>query len=181
MDSFLSWDRFAMDAEVCNIGNTDMILVLSWWMENGFSVNTQDRCLKNVISGQVIPCSARWIPEVLIIEEEPLEDGGIQLIIDTREWYFCYAEYIIVEQVAKLPKPKSWDQQIPLQNPTTKIPTGAIYKTKWKEDQGLHKSLQENIPTKKFPQSRSSTAVLILFVYKKDESLRLFVNHKALN
>ena len=77
--------KFAMDAEVLDIGNRDVILGLSWLTENGFSVDTQDRCLRNVNTGQVIPCSFRWIPEVLIVEKEPLEDGEILLIIDARE------------------------------------------------------------------------------------------------
>ena len=61
--------KFTMDAEVLDIGNRDVILGLSWLTENGFSVDTQDRCLRNVNTGQVIPCSVRWIPEVLIMQE----------------------------------------------------------------------------------------------------------------
>ena len=85
MDSSLVLGKFGMDAEVLDIGNRDVILRLSWLTENGFSVDPQDRCLRNVNTGQVIPCSVRWIPEVLIMEEEPLEDGGILLIIDASE------------------------------------------------------------------------------------------------
>ena len=48
-------------------------------------MDTQDRCLRNVNSGQVILCSSIWIPEVLIMEEEALEGDEIFLIIDTRE------------------------------------------------------------------------------------------------
>ena len=44
-------DKFAMDAEVLDIGNRDVILGLSWLTENGFSVDTQDRCLRNVNTG----------------------------------------------------------------------------------------------------------------------------------
>ena len=53
--------------------------------ENGFSVDTQYRCLRNINSGHVIACSVRWIPKVLIVEEEPLGDGKILLNIDTKE------------------------------------------------------------------------------------------------
>ena len=66
-----------MDAEVLDIGNRDVMLGLSWLTENRFSVDTQYRCLRNVNNGQVICCSVRWIPEGLIIEEKPLEDGKI--------------------------------------------------------------------------------------------------------
>ena len=85
MDSSSVLGKFAMDAEVLDIGNRDIILVLSRLTENGFLVDTQDRCLKNVNTGQVIPCFVRQIPELLIMEEEPLEDDEILRIIDTIE------------------------------------------------------------------------------------------------
>ena len=137
MDLSLVLCKFAMDAEVLDIGNRNVILGLSWLTETGFSVNTQDRCLRNVNAGQVIPCSVRWIPDVLIMEEEPLEDGEILLIIDASERYSHYAKCFSAVPAATLPEHKSWDHQIPLQDPTAKIPTGAIYKTTWKEDEAL--------------------------------------------
>ena len=44
MDLSSVMGKFAMDAEVIDIGNSDVILGLSWLTENGFSVDTQDRC-----------------------------------------------------------------------------------------------------------------------------------------
>ena len=106
-------------------------------MENIFSVDTQDRCLRNVISGQVIPCSVRWIPEVVIMEEQPLEDGKILLIIDVSERYSRYTEYFSAKLAARLSEHKFWDHQILLQHPNANIPTRAIYKTTWEEDEVL--------------------------------------------
>ena len=40
MDSSSDLSKFAMDAEVLDIGNRDVILGLSWLTENGFSVDT---------------------------------------------------------------------------------------------------------------------------------------------
>ena len=60
--------------------------------ENGFLVDIQDGCLRNINTSQVIPCSVRWIPEVLIMGEEPLEDGEMLLIMDAREGYSRYAQ-----------------------------------------------------------------------------------------
>ena len=71
------------------------------------------------------------------MEEEPLEDSEILLIIDASEGYFRYAECFSAQQAARLPEHKSWDHQIPLQDPNAKIPTGAIYKTTWEEDEAL--------------------------------------------
>ena len=51
--------KFSLDTEVLDIGKKDVILGLSWLVENGFMVDTQERCLSNVKTGLVIPCSVR--------------------------------------------------------------------------------------------------------------------------
>ena len=85
MDSSSILGKFAVDAEVLDIGNREVILGLCCLTENSFSLATYDRCLRNINAGQVIPCSVRWIAEVLIMEEETLEDVEILLIIDASE------------------------------------------------------------------------------------------------
>ena len=176
MDSSLVLGKFVMDAEVLDIRNRDLILGLSWLTANGFLVNTQDRCLRNVNTSQGISCSVRWIPGVLILEEKPLEDGEILLIIDKSERYFRCAQCFSAKQAARLPEHTSWDHQIPLQGPNAKIRTGAIYKTTWEGDNALRKYLQDNISTGKVWRSCSATAAPILFVPKKDRSLRLCID-----
>ena len=59
MNSSLVLGKFAMDAEVLYMGNWDVVLGLSWLTENGFSVDTQDRCLRNVSTRQLFSCSVR--------------------------------------------------------------------------------------------------------------------------
>ena len=51
--------KFSLDAEVLDIGNKDCILGFSCLTENAFFVAPQERCLRNAISGLVIPCSIR--------------------------------------------------------------------------------------------------------------------------
>ena len=115
---------------------------LSLLIENGFSVVTQDWCLRNFTSSQVISYCVRSLPSVLIIKEEkPLENREMLLIIDIREQYSCYTECFAPEQGAKCPEHKSWDYQIPLQDLKVKISTVAIYKTTWEEDEALWKYL----------------------------------------
>ena len=58
---------------------------------------------------------------------------------------------------------------------------GPIYKTTWEEDEALQKYLYENLPTGEVRRSRSTSASPILFVKKKDGSLRLCVDYRALN
>ena len=71
------------------------------------------------------------------MEEEPLEDGKILLIIDVSERHSRYAQCFSAEQAARLLEHKSWDHQIPLQDPNAKIPAAAIYKTTWVEDEAF--------------------------------------------
>ena len=115
------------------------------------------------------------------MEEEPLEDGEILLIIDTSEEYSCDSQCFSTKQTARLPKKKSWDHQIQLQDPNAKIPTRAIYKTTWKEDEALRKYLQKYIPTRKVQRCRSAAAVPILFVHKQDAFLTPCVDYRSLN
>jgi len=86
-----------------------------------------------------------------------------------------------MEQAARLPEHKSWDHKIPLQDSKAKIPTGAIYKTTWEEDEALQTYLREKLPTGKVRRSRSAAGAPILFVKKKDRSLRLCFDYRALN
>jgi len=117
----------------------------------------------------------------LDLDLEPLEDGDLLLIIDARERYSRYAQCFSTEQAARLPEHKSWDHEIPLQDPKAKIPTGAIYKTTWEEDEALQTYLRDNLPTGKVRRSCSAAGAPILFVKKKDGSLRFCVDYRALN
>ena len=109
---------------------------LSWLTENGFHVDMQERCLRNVIPGLVVPISVTWIPlvTVLYLYLEPLEDGELVLISDASEQYSRYATCFSSQQAARLPEHKPWHHEIPLQAPHAKNPTGAVYKTTYEED-----------------------------------------------
>ena len=125
IDSSSVLSKFAMHAVVVDIENRNVILGLSWLMENGFLVNTQHRCLRNVNTAYVILCSLSWMPAVLIMEEKPLVDGRIFLIMDGSKRYYWYLECFSAERAARLPIHKSWDHQITLQDLSAKVPTGA--------------------------------------------------------
>ena len=58
-----------------------------------------DRCLRNVSTGLVIPCSVKWIPTVSLInlEEETLKNGEVLLIFDASERYSPYAQVFCTE------------------------------------------------------------------------------------
>ena len=115
------------------------------------------------------------------MELEPLEDSEIVLIINARERYSRYATCFSSQPVARLPEHKPCDLEIRLQDLPAMIPTGAVYKTTWEQDKALQKYLDKNLPTGKVRRSRSATGAPILFVRKKDGSLRLGVDYRALN
>ena len=175
--------KYTLDAEVLNIGRKDIMLGLSWLKEQGLVVNIPDRCLENRSLHYTIPCSVHYLPTVLTmnLEEDPIEEGDILMMIDATERYHKYATVFSSEQASRLPERKSWDHEIRLRDPNSKIPSGAIYKTTWEEDLALQKYLEENLPTGKVRRSRSSAGAPILFVRKKDGSLRLCVDYRGLN
>ena len=82
MESFSVLSKFVMNVKTLDIRNQNNILELSWLTENIFSMDTQDRCLRNVNRGQVIPFFVIWIPIVKIAHQEQLKDGELLLIIE---------------------------------------------------------------------------------------------------
>ena len=134
-------------------------------------------------TGLVIPCSVRWIPSVTLIDIDvkPIVDDDVLLILDVREGYNHYTQVCSAEQAAHLLEHKPWDHQIPLIDPHVKIPTGAIYKTMWEEDAALQNYLKFEVPTGKVCNSHSATGAPILFVRKKDGTLHMCVDYRALN
>lgn len=67
--------KFALDAEVLDIGRRDIVLGLSWLKENNLVVNTPEARLENNTAGYIIPCNTYQIPTVMALnlEEELLE------------------------------------------------------------------------------------------------------------
>ena len=81
----------------------------------------------------------------------------------------------------KTSRASTLESAIPLQDPHEKIPTSAVNKTTREEDEALREYLDENLPTGNVRRSRSATGALILFVRKKDGSLKLVVDYRLLN
>ena len=109
MDSSFVLGIFVIDVEVYDVGNLDIILGLSWLTENEFSVNMQDRWLRNVCPDLVIPYLVRRIASVYSMQEEQLEDGMRLRIIGGSKQYFYYISCHSVELVGRLNKHKAWD------------------------------------------------------------------------
>ena len=107
MDSSSILSKLTMYAGVLDIRSRNVILGFFWLIENRLLVDTQYSDLRNVNSGHVISCYVRWTIEVFIMEEEPVEDGKILLIIDTSEGCSWYAESFSAERASRLHEQKS--------------------------------------------------------------------------
>jgi len=127
----------------------------------------------------VILYSIRWIPSVLILDVdlELLEDSEILLIINAREQYSHNPQCFSTKQATRLLEVQTWDHKIHIQDPKSKIRTGAIYKTTWEVDESLQTYLCKNQTTSEVDKSQSAASEAICFVKKKDRYLRLFVNY----
>ena len=83
-------------------------------------------------------------------------------------------------EASSLPKHQPWDHNIPLQ-PNTQPPFGPIYALSEVELKALREYLDENLSKGFIRHSSSPAGAPILFVKKKDGSLRLCVDYRGLN
>ena len=84
------------------------------------------------------------------------------------------------EEISKLPEHSKYDHAINLM-PGTTAPFGLIYPLSEGELKALREYLKPNLESGKVRRSSSSAGAPIIFVPKKDESLRLCVNVRKLN
>ena len=94
--------------------------------------------------------------------------------------YKQFTELFSKESADLLPTHKPWDHQIPIQ--TGKVPPfGPIYKLSPDEDRALREYIDEMLQKGFIRPSTSPAGAPILFVKKKDGSLRLCVDYRGLN
>ncbi|CEP16232.1 hypothetical protein [Parasitella parasitica] len=80
----------------------------------------------------------------------------------------------------KLPPHRPYDHKIPLK-PNTEVPFGPIYNLSKIELQTLYDYIQENLKKGFIVRSDSPAGAPVLFVKKKDGSLRMCVDYRGLN
>src|SRR5690606_7536046 len=79
-----------------------------------------------------------------------------------------------------LPQHRPYDCSIPLQ-PNSDLPFGRVYNLTVKETQALQDYIKENLSKGFIRPSSSPAGAPCFFVKKKDGSLRLCVDYRALN
>jgi len=143
--------------------------------EYGFLVDIVGKQLVRK-DGFKVSCRKRKIPQIIVMEEN-MEEGYTVLLVDAASHYPDYAQVFSAEQANRLPPHQKWDHEISLKDPQTKVSNGPIYKTTWEEDEAVRAYLAEHTQSGKVRKSRSAAGAPILFVRKKDGSLRLCVDY----
>lgn len=97
------------------------------------------------------------------------------------EEYHSFLDLFDEAKSDKLPPRRPYDHKIPLKNPNSAPPFRPMYSMSHNELEVIRKYIEENL-SKGFIRSSSSPAgAPVLFVKKKDGTLRLCVDYRALN
>ena len=190
--------EFQLDAEVLSLEGRQLVIRLSWLRENGFILDPVNRTLKNKALGCVVHCSELNLPKVTFTSALTseftsaltsgtartleMEEEDCIFVLNVVSEYLKYLEVFSEELANRLPPLRKWDHEITLQE-GAKIPNGVTYKKTMEEEEALQKCLVEPeiLPAGKIKTSRSATAAPVLFVRKKNGSLRMCVDYRALN
>ena len=109
----------------------------------------------------------RMFPDVFAISS---------IAVEAPDWETIFPEVFSKEKAAQLPEHASYNHEINLEE--GKLPPwGPIYKLSELELQALQEYLNEMLASGKIRPSKSSAGALILFVKKKDGSLRLCIDY----
>ena len=168
-----------LDAEVLDIGSRQLVIGLSWLRENGFILDPIKRTLTRSDSYS-IQCSE--VPKVTFthFDNDLLDDGDLIMVLDVASEYASYIKVFSEELANRMPPHRKYDHAIPLKE-GAKLPNGITYKMTMEEEEALRKCLAEMLPSGKISRSRSATEAPVLFVCKKNGSLRMCVDYQALN
>lgn len=101
-------------------------------------------------------------------------------VVKLPEKYAEYAQVFSKVNADKLPPHRPYDHTIPLVEGAT-VPFGPVYNLSHTELKALHEYIKENLSKGFIRRSESPAGAPILFVKKKDGSLRLCVDYRGLN
>jgi hypothetical protein len=119
----------------------------------------------------------------LLVEQTPTQDTDAafqQLQNDIERLLIDYKD-IFPEQPPGLPPERPAAHTIPLENPNVQPPNRPLYRLSQLEVQEATKQVQELLELGYTQPSISPVGAPVLFVHKKDGSLRMVVDYRALN
>jgi len=103
-----------------------------------------------------------------------------QPVQDLPAKYKEFADVFSKQEADKLPPHRLYDHTIPIREGET-VPYGPVYNLSQSEIEALHNYIKENLDKGFIRRSESPAGALILFVKKRDGTLRLCVDDRGLN
>jgi hypothetical protein len=159
----------------------DIILRLrtsEWWFgANKFELLNPYQFAKKVRNKAYIYALVKMLEHVWLPGEDQDQEISEHDIPSELE---AYRDVFDHERAGTLPRNKTTDHAIDLEEGTT-APYGPIYPLSRKELKELWTYLVDNIKRKRIRPSKSPAGALILFVPKKDGTLRMCVDYRGLN
>jgi hypothetical protein len=118
--------------------------------------------------------------KTLVEEDSSPEPMDMETTVELPSCYQEFASVFSKSEGDKLPPHRDCDHTMPLMEGST-VPYGPIYRLSTMELETLHDYIQENLARGFIQPSESPAGAPVLFVKKKDGSLRLCVDYRGLN
>lgn len=148
----------------------NLILGLPWLQKHNPMINW--------LTGKIQLPSRLQTLDILGLETSTLNAGTSPVTLPVK--YSAFKDLFSKQKANQLPEHKPYDHSIPLEKDTMP-PFGPIYSLSEPELQTLREYLDENLEKNFIAPSTSPAGAPILFVKKKDGSLRLCVDYRGLN
>jgi len=194
------------DVEVLPLQKYDLILGKPWlydlnprinWKNNQISIKKDNRiynirtevkenskeCQTSLVSRQQFNQEAKRTAELyaVLAVEDPEKETKIERVSEfLKELVDQYQDVFSDELPKELPPERNIDHEIPLQEGTSP-PYGPIYKMSVPEMKELKKQIEDYIGKGVIKPSTSPYGAPVLFVAKKEGTLRMCVDYRALN
>ena len=168
-----------LEADVLELGDRDVIVGMSWLQENGAQID----CEKYSVTfrdGEIWQCEPYPLPTVTLGGWEDVLEEAKCLMLLAADDLPLFKKLADPSRAARLPSHTEFDHHIQFK-PGEKAPNGPLYKLTWEEEQALVKYLDQMTLEGKIRRSSSQASSPIIFVKKKDGSLRLCVDYRRLN
>ncbi|QRV82130.1 Retrotransposable element Tf2 protein [Ceratobasidium sp. AG-Ba] len=164
-----------VDAYVVNVGNHDLVLGMAWLKCHNPAIDWDKKSL--VFSSPY--CSKNCLHTSPIVKSgEP--DLEIAATSELPSRYSEFAKIFTEEEISPLPPHRPYDCEITLK-PDAVPRHGPIYSLGPKEDEELRKTVTKQLEAGLIRPSKSPMASPVIFVKKKNGSLRMCIDYRKLN
>ncbi|QRV92223.1 Transposon Ty3-G Gag-Pol polyprotein [Ceratobasidium sp. AG-Ba] len=164
-----------VDAYVVNVGNHDLVLGMAWLKRHNPAIDWDKKSL--IFSSRY--CSENCLHTSPIVKSgEPDLEIATTSKLPTR--YSEFSKIFTEEEISPLPPHRPYDCEITLK-PDAVPRHGPIYSLGPREDEELRKTVTKQLEAGLICPSKSPMASPVIFVKKKNGSLRMCIDYRKLN